>query len=72
MCEDFSQNFGDRRTGCCITTMHRLTLLFSPGEFFTKNNLTVVRSPLYSPLEDTTESWVGTKAGFDDMEMHIS
>jgi hypothetical protein len=29
--EDFPSNFGDKRTGCCITTTHRLTLPFSPG-----------------------------------------
>jgi hypothetical protein len=27
MCEDFTPNFGDKKTGCCITTTHRLTLL---------------------------------------------
>jgi hypothetical protein len=33
MCEDFAQNFGDKRTGCCITTTHFLTLPVSPGNF---------------------------------------
>jgi hypothetical protein len=33
--EDFAPNFGDKRTGCCITTMHQLTLPFSPGNFWT-------------------------------------
>jgi hypothetical protein len=33
MCEDFAPNFGNKRTGCCITTTHRLTLPFSPGNF---------------------------------------
>jgi hypothetical protein len=33
MCEDFNQNFGDKTTGCCITTTHCLTLSFSPGNF---------------------------------------
>jgi hypothetical protein len=33
MCKDFAPNFGDKRTGCCITT-HCLTLPFSPGNFF--------------------------------------
>jgi hypothetical protein len=28
MCEDFAQNFGDERTGCCITITHRITLSF--------------------------------------------
>jgi hypothetical protein len=31
MCEDFTPNFGDERNGCCITTMHHLTLPFSPN-----------------------------------------
>jgi hypothetical protein len=42
MCEDLASKFGDKITGYCITTMHRLTLLFSPGNFFIKNNMTVV------------------------------
>jgi hypothetical protein len=42
MCEDFSLNFGDKRTGCSITTTHRPTLPFLPGIVFTKNNTTVV------------------------------
>jgi hypothetical protein len=33
VCEVYSQNFGDKRTGCCIMTMHRLTLPFSPRKF---------------------------------------
>jgi hypothetical protein len=28
VCEDFSPNFGDRRTGCYNTTTHRLTFPF--------------------------------------------
>jgi hypothetical protein len=35
MCEDFAPNFGDKRTGCCITT-HDLTLPFSPGNVLLK------------------------------------
>jgi hypothetical protein len=34
MCEDFTPNFGNKRTGCCITSTHHLTLPFSPGNFF--------------------------------------
>jgi hypothetical protein len=41
MCEDFAQNFGDKRTGCCIMTTHRLTLPFLKGNFLLKNNMTV-------------------------------
>jgi hypothetical protein len=33
MCEDFAPNSGDKRTGCCIMTMHQLTLPFSLGNF---------------------------------------
>jgi hypothetical protein len=35
MCEDFAPNFGDTRTGCCITTTYHLTLPFSSGNFDT-------------------------------------
>jgi hypothetical protein len=28
MCENFAPNFGDKKNGCCITTIHRLTLPF--------------------------------------------
>jgi hypothetical protein len=35
MRKDFALNFGDKRTGCCITT-HRLTLPFSSGIFLPK------------------------------------
>jgi hypothetical protein len=31
ICEDFFPNFGVKRTGCCIMTMHHLTLSFSQG-----------------------------------------
>jgi hypothetical protein len=41
MCEDFASTFGDKRTGCCITTTHRLTLPFSPGNFLKNNMITV-------------------------------
>jgi hypothetical protein len=34
MCEDFAQNFGDKRSDCYITTTHRLTLPSSLGNFF--------------------------------------
>jgi hypothetical protein len=37
MCEDFTLNSGNKRAGCCITTMHHLTLPFSPGIFFYQN-----------------------------------
>jgi hypothetical protein len=33
MCEDFTLNSGDKRTGCCIMTMRHFTLPFSPGNF---------------------------------------
>jgi hypothetical protein len=56
--EDFAKNLGDKITDCCITRKHRLTLSFSPGIFFTKNNMTVLPHPPYfsvSPIEDKTE-----------------
>jgi hypothetical protein len=30
MCKDFALNFNSKRTGCCIMTVHCLTLPFSP------------------------------------------
>jgi hypothetical protein len=33
MCEDFAPNIGHKRTGSCITTMHRLILPFLSGNF---------------------------------------
>jgi hypothetical protein len=36
MCEDFTPNVGNKRTGCHITIMHHLTLPFSPGNFLPK------------------------------------
>jgi hypothetical protein len=65
MCEEFTPKFGDKRTGCCITTTYRLILPFSPGKFSPEKNMT--SSPLIllawlgpcdfsvSTIEDTTE-----------------
>jgi hypothetical protein len=36
MCEDFTLNSGDKRTGRRIMTTHRLTLPFSSGNFLPK------------------------------------
>jgi hypothetical protein len=36
MREDFAPNFGDKGTGYCIITTHRLTLPFLTGNFFPK------------------------------------
>jgi hypothetical protein len=33
MCEDFTQNTGEKGTGCCITTMHHLILSFTAENF---------------------------------------
>jgi hypothetical protein len=49
ICEDFAPNFGDKGGSCCITTTLRLTLPFSPGNFVTKNNMTVAPLPPNSP-----------------------
>jgi hypothetical protein len=45
MCKDFAPNFGNKRTGCSITTMHRLTLPFPLGNLLTKDNVTVGPHP---------------------------
>jgi hypothetical protein len=49
MREDFAMGFGDKRSGFHITTTHRPTRPFSPGNFLNKNNMTVVpRAPYFS------------------------
>jgi hypothetical protein len=59
MCEDIAPHFGDKRMGCCIMTMHHLTLLFPPGNFLPKTiNMIAIPHPLYfsvSLIEDKTE-----------------
>jgi hypothetical protein len=44
-----SELLATEETGYCITTTHRLTLHFSPGNnfLFTKNNMTVVPHPIF-------------------------
>jgi hypothetical protein len=57
--EDFVPNFDDKRTGCCITTTHRLTLTFSPRSFLLKITRPPSRTTLLfsvSPIEDKIES----------------
>jgi hypothetical protein len=49
MCEDFVPNFGDKRTGCCVKTTHRITLYFPRG-FLAKNNMAVSPRPPYFSL----------------------
>jgi hypothetical protein len=49
MCEDFTQKFGEKITGCCIKTTHPLTLPFSPEMFLPKHNMTVIPHPPYLP-----------------------
>jgi hypothetical protein len=39
MCEGFTPNFGDKRTGFCIMKTHRLTFTLSPGNFLPKTRL---------------------------------
>jgi hypothetical protein len=36
MCEDFVQNFDNKKTGCYIMIAHHFTLPFSPGNFWPK------------------------------------
>jgi hypothetical protein len=55
MCEDFTPNLGNKITGCCIETTHRLTFPFFIREFCTKNDRTVVPHPLYSPSLDSCD-----------------
>jgi hypothetical protein len=53
----FTPNFDNKRTGCCNTTTHHLTLLFSPGNFSQKHITVVPHPPYFSvyPIEDKTE-----------------
>jgi hypothetical protein len=46
MCGTLRSKFGDKRTGYCITTTHRLTYPLPPGNFWPKDNVTVVPSHL--------------------------
>jgi hypothetical protein len=48
LCEYFTPNFGDKNTGCCMTTTHLFTL-FNQG-IFTKNNMNVITYSPYFPL----------------------
>jgi hypothetical protein len=45
-CERIRPNYVDKRTGCCSTTTHRLTIPFSPGNFRPKT--TWLSSPSHS------------------------
>jgi hypothetical protein len=38
MCEDFTPNFGNKRTGCYITATHHLTFLFHQIIFYQKQH----------------------------------
>jgi hypothetical protein len=52
----FAQNFGDKRTGCCITTTHRLTLPFSPENLLPKTDTTeVIETESQAVLKTLTE-----------------
>jgi hypothetical protein len=51
MCKEFALNFGDKRIGCCIMATHRLTLPFSPGNYWPKTPW------LSSPTHPTHLTW---------------
>jgi hypothetical protein len=58
MCEDFAPNFGDIKTGCCVTTAHHLTFPFHQGSSNQKER--DYRSPptllfSVSPISDKIE-----------------
>jgi hypothetical protein len=50
MFEDFATNFDDKRSGCCITTTHSLTISFLRRDRFSKSNVTVLPHPRYFSL----------------------
>jgi hypothetical protein len=51
MREDFTPNFGYKRTDCCTTSMHCLTLPFQPGNFFMKKRISVHSTLLFPQLK---------------------
>jgi hypothetical protein len=60
MCEDFTLNFADQRTGCCIMTMNCLTLPFSPATYYQKKKKRDCHPPptlpfSVLPIEDKTK-----------------
>jgi hypothetical protein len=52
MREDIASNFGDKRTGCCIMTTHRLTHLLSPGNLWPKTWLAFPTHPTFLCFPD--------------------
>jgi hypothetical protein len=58
MWEDFTPKCGDRRTGCCMKTVHHLTLLFFTRDFLPKHHDCHPPATLLftvSPIEDKSE-----------------
>jgi hypothetical protein len=58
ICEDFAPNFGNKRSGCPITTTHCFILPFFRREFLTKSNVSVIPHSSYfsdSLIENKTE-----------------
>jgi hypothetical protein len=47
--EDFTPNFGSKRTGYCIMTTYHLTFPSFTREFLNQDNMTVIPHPPYSP-----------------------
>jgi hypothetical protein len=60
MCEHFTPNYDGERTGCCLTTAHRLTLhFFLPGNFWPRTTRLSPPTPalifFITPIEDKIE-----------------
>jgi hypothetical protein len=58
MCEDFAPNLDDKRTGCCITTTHLLTLLLHQGSVDQKQHDCRPHPPYFSLFPpDLRKKW---------------
>jgi hypothetical protein len=58
ICEDFAPNFGDKRTGCCITTTQSHTFFITREFIYPKQHYSSPPTPLFcvSTIEDKIES----------------
>jgi hypothetical protein len=70
--EDFASNFGDKRTCSCITTTHCLTLTFSPGSFYQKQNVCRSLFPRLCHFDTTEVAETESQAVLNTLTEHDS